>query len=199
MNIANPSETEISQAAEAVKHYREVLKRGKSYSTEEDTMMLEMYQQIARGRAVVNAFEMITAGGSDDLQRPNLFLARAGWPHVIWSFGSEGMGMFRDPRKQTWERGTRHMIHLPHRTLTHTNRHQSDWVSIVPNIPPALRPRGRLDGYIILSEAKWEKFATAAPKDPALLRPIKWPLCAVVAVWDLTPLEQMVLGITRRQ
>lgn len=199
MNIAEPTEAEVQQAAEAVEHYKDVLKRGKSYSIEEDTMMLEMYKQIARGCTVVNAFEMITAGGSDNLQRPNLFLARAGWRHVVWTFGREGMGMFRDPRKNTWERGTRHMIHLPHRTLTHNSANGPDWVSIVPSIPPALRPRGRLDGYIILSEAKWEKFATAAPKDPALLRPIKWPLCAVVAVWDLTPLEQMVLGMTRRQ
>ncbi len=193
MNIQNPTTEEMAQAADAINHYKDVLKRGKSYSSAEDELMLAMYRQIAAGRQVVNAFNLLTGGGVDELGRPRLFLARANWRRVVWRDTGQGAGKFRDFSKGFWDRGKRHILELPHNTLPRKQTTTDDAWSVVPSIPPLLRPRGRLDGYIILSEAAWQ----AVPKDPALLRPIKWPLCAVLAVWDLTELERKVLGITR--
>jgi hypothetical protein len=193
VNIAQPTDAEILAATEIVEHYKEVLKRGKSSSPEEDQLMLDMHKQVAAGRQVINAFDAIRDGGADELRRPMLFLARAHWKRVRWIRRSLGTGHFvnysaREPHKRNADH-----LDLPEKTLDHQDRAWNEYWSVVPSIPPLLRPRGRLDGYVILSEANWQ----AVPKDPALLRPIKWPLCAVVAVWDLTETERKVLGITR--
>jgi hypothetical protein len=195
MNIATPTIDETIAALHAVERYREILKRGKSYNREEDELMLAMHKQIAAGRPVINAFDAITEGGADELQRPRLFLARANWTRIEWVRNWHGSGYFFNAHAPHGSRYRKnHCIHLPDRVLPHEHgeagtRH---W-SVVPSIPPHLRPRGRIDGYYILSEARWQ----SVPGDPALLQPIRWPLCAVVAVWDLTDLERQVLRITR--
>lgn len=194
MNITNPTPSEMAEAADAVEHYKEVLKRGKSYSPAEDQLMLAMYKQIASGRQVVNAFDLLTEGGVDDRKRPCLFLARAGWKQVRWRRMWHGCGIFFNHQADSRSKHRKdNCISVPERTWEDWQAGYDEHWSVVPSIPPLLRPRGRLDGYVILSEATWQ----AVPKDPALLRPIKWPLCAVLAVWDLTELERKVLGITR--
>jgi hypothetical protein len=60
----------------------------------------------------------------------------------------------------------------------------------VPLIPPRLRPAGDLSNYHILWEANWQ----APPTDPLLLRHLSGPLYAVLACWDLTPIERAVMG-----
>lgn len=62
----------------------------------------------------------------------------------------------------------------------------------VPIVPPPLRPRGALWRYHVLFEVEgWEAIP---PRDPILLRRIRGDLFAVVAVWDLTEVERMVLA-----
>ena len=65
--------------------------------------------------------------------------------------------------------------------------------AIVPNIPPALRPKRGLRLYTILWEAEWSADPTA-PTDPALLRRLGGDLYILLATWDLTELERAVLG-----
>jgi hypothetical protein len=62
--------------------------------------------------------------------------------------------------------------------------------AIVPTIPPDLRPPHALRGYHILWEAAW---TPTPPSDPVLLKSLGGPLYAVLAQWDLTPLERAVL------
>lgn len=66
--------------------------------------------------------------------------------------------------------------------------------AIVPTIPPRLRPPHNLSGYHILWEAEWGQEDVLPPGDPALLRHLGGDLYAVLAVWDLTPLERSVLA-----
>jgi len=64
----------------------------------------------------------------------------------------------------------------------------------IPIIPPRFRPKYDLKGYHLLWEAVWHRTKTArAPRDPALLKRIGGDLFAVLAIWDLTPLEMAVL------
>ena len=64
--------------------------------------------------------------------------------------------------------------------------------ALVPTVPPRLRPAGNLDSYHVLFEPEWQ--GDPEPADPALLKHIGGDLWAVVATWDLTPLEAAVLG-----
>lgn len=77
---------------------------------------------------------------------------------------------------------------FPVENFTYTKRYST----LVPNIPPHLVPKGslRTGKYYILWEVEnWEE----VPKDPILLRRITRNLFAVLASWDLTPLEQAIL------
>ncbi len=62
--------------------------------------------------------------------------------------------------------------------------------ALAPKIPPRHHP-GDLSKYYLLWEPKWE--AKAPDPDPMLLSRIGDNFFAIVAVWDMTPLEQAVL------
>lgn len=73
-----------------------------------------------------------------------------------------------------------------------------EMVSMAPSVPPALRPRTHLRNYHLLWEAEWKQPKRLVPPgDPALLHHVGGELYAVLACWDLTPLEQAVLAGTR--
>lgn len=64
--------------------------------------------------------------------------------------------------------------------------------TIVPSIPPQLRPKpNKLRHCHILWEV--EKWDPTPPVDPALVKHIRGDLWAVLATWDLTELERLVL------
>lgn len=74
------------------------------------------------------------------------------------------------------------------------------WTSMVPIVPPRHRPPRGLGDRLVLWEATdwtWTQ-VPRPPGDPALLRRIGGDLYAVEAVWDLTEIEQLVLGGRRR-
>lgn len=60
----------------------------------------------------------------------------------------------------------------------------------MPRIPPQHRPAAKhLSGYHILFEADWRSI----PADPYLLKKIGKDAWAVVAAWDLTEVELLVM------
>lgn len=64
------------------------------------------------------------------------------------------------------------------------------YTAIAPFIPPRFRPE-KLENYFLMWEPVWKKVPPAP--DPFLLRPLGSGLFAVVAQWDMTPLEQSIL------
>lgn len=62
--------------------------------------------------------------------------------------------------------------------------------AVVPFVPPRFRP-AKLEEYFIMWEPIWKKVPPAP--DPFLLKPLGSGLFAVVAQWDMTPLEQSIL------
>jgi hypothetical protein len=78
----------------------------------------------------------------------------------------------------------------------------SGWSAMVPIVPPKHRPRraSSLDAYLVLWEVEaWEWSSPPRPPyDPALLRRIGGDIFAVLATWDLTDLERLVLQGRRR-
>lgn len=72
------------------------------------------------------------------------------------------------------------------------------WQAMVPIVPPKHRPAGTssLASYLVLWEVddwQWAK-VPAPPGDPALLRHVAGDIYAVLATWDLTELEKLVLS-----
>ena len=62
----------------------------------------------------------------------------------------------------------------------------------VPIIPAHLMPKGKLENYYIMWEvSEWKKLAKA--EDPFLLRRINANTFIVLAAWDLTEVEQIVM------
>jgi hypothetical protein len=81
------------------------------------------------------------------------------------------------------------------RRLEWTNQ---SWCAMVPLVPPKhLPPRGHasLKSHVILWEVDdWTWHFSPKPSiDPALLKHLGGDIYAVLATWDLTPLEQLVL------
>jgi hypothetical protein len=74
------------------------------------------------------------------------------------------------------------------------NNKSNHAVALVPTVPPHLRPDD-LRKFYILWEAEWDR---SPPVDPLLLSRVNQTMFAVVAQWDLTPLEQKVLGASRK-
>lgn len=79
---------------------------------------------------------------------------------------------------------------------------RSAWSSMVPVVPPKHRPRSgsSLGSYLVLWEVDEWTWSTVPPPpgDPALLRHVGGDIYAVVATWNLTELERLVLS-GRRQ
>lgn len=160
----------------------------------EDEMIMRGYRALSQGHQVVNLLDVMKAAGEDDLHRPRLAFARADQTEVFLQRSSSGASTFCSKVNSYWHSRCPKSEHITipiggeQTTITIEGR------AIVPNIPPALRPHARLDNYHILWEAEWKR---VAPKDPALLKHCGGWLYVVLATWDLTPLEQAVLGLTR--
>ncbi len=75
---------------------------------------------------------------------------------------------------------------------------QAAWSEMVPVVPPKHRPAraSTLDSCLVLWEAQnWTwRSVPAPPGDPALLRHVGGDIYAVIATWDLTDLERLVLA-----
>jgi hypothetical protein len=69
--------------------------------------------------------------------------------------------------------------------------------AMAPTIPPALRPPHHLRNYHLLWEAEWTVGSMIPPGDPALLKHLGGDMFAVLAVWDLSPLERAALAQVR--
>lgn len=158
------------------------------------------YHALSKGHAIVNVRDAIKAAGAHEDGSPKLAIARADdqWCYFSrqWASGGGSTTSLRFTATQRWTYRNRAEIFedvLP--PLPSNSRYGGRWggKSVVPLVPPALCPKAELSNYHILWEAEWER----VPVDPALLKRIEGDLFAVLAVWDLTEVERMALGLRR--
>jgi len=169
------------------------------------------YKAIAEGKQVLDLGQVIKlAGVQEDTLFPRLAVCRANAKKCLCCLGGNGSVTFMDEMKR-WRQGKSHKVTLPPNTLPNFDtrwsaasgqvryrpsgslereKWSSDAIALVPIVPPHLHPRAALGHYHILWDAVW---TPAPPKDPLLLRHLAGQLYAIVAHWDLTPLEQAVL------
>lgn len=201
---------EKDEAQEAFREYRAAVTGGAHKKLGEarreyerlDRAVMRGYKELAKGNALLELSKAIAMGGETDVhftdrwsgeesthRFPAIAVCRADAARCL-STGinsSGGVTFYADVR---WTRARKNVVRVPDATFERQTG--SEWASaIVPTVPPPFRPAYSLSNYHILWEAEW---TGAAPVDPALLKHLGGDLYAVLAVWDLTPLEQAVLA-----
>lgn len=200
-----------------LEYRRAVLSETDTHRKQEYEGLMRGYKAISKGQSVVDLQHTLhTAGLQHDTLYPRLAISRADQKHCFVTMLSDGSATFTARMESNrWGRGGRAAslnVKLPVGTFplfqwrSHpTQKYVSgrvlrddsvnwlwkpDAVALVPLVPPGLHPRGALANYHILWDAVWEP---APPKDPLLLRHLAGSLYAIVAQWDLSPLERAVL------
>ena len=175
--------------SEARAHFLDYRRAVRERHNAEDHAIMQGYRALSQGKQIINLLDVMKAAGAHESGLPKLAIARADYTHCsvrTWRSGMLTMGDLS-------ARGSGKIINFPADTMPPREGFTETARSVVPNIPPALRPAAHLRNYHILFEADWKR----VPGDPALLKHAGGWLYIVLAVWDLTPLEQAVLGLTR--
>ncbi len=188
------------EAMAALFEYRDALRGRRQRSVDEvaerirqeDLATERMLAELAQGRAVLDLWQSMTLAGCDAEGNPKLAIARADQRFAVCSrngskltFGPNG----RSPSKQH----VRLYVSIPESALPGCAVGMNgrwDIRAVVPQIPPQFRPDGALDGFHILWEADWHR----VPKDPLLLKRTHGHQYVVLAQWDLTEVERLVLS-----
>jgi len=197
--------------------YRKLLRSGRG--TPEDQAIMNAYRLAAKGQRILNLAQAIAGGGEttigDEVRRwrdgapvtgyvefrvPVLAIARAD-AQFVWTRGinKEGAVTFQSVRQPHHrERARIRAMAAGTFPAGGPGEQWGGWgpriCAMAPVIPAALRPTHRLENYHLLWQAEWAIDHSIPPGDPALLKHIGGDLYAVLAVWDLTPIEQAVLA-----
>lgn len=202
-------EMEPEVAEEKWREYRAAVKERHD---DEDAAIAQGYKALARGHRLIELSKTLTAGGfttrgaprgwfGTTYVLPNLAVGWAdqGFVYATGIHGEGGITFYWNENVN--DLATRRNVRLPQGTFDvseveglSTGWSNRSFRSMIPKVPPPLRPARGLSGYLVLWEAEWAVNRPAAPRDPALLKRIGGDLYAVVAVWDLTELERAVLS-----
>ena len=186
---------------EAEAQLREYTELPYAQRTIEDDSIAMALRAAKRGNSIIVMSEVIRAGGLfETSNRPKLALARADAKTVRCI--QSGNDIIFDTSGEPWgtvnrgalvgEDSSRIRDVLP--LDEHGRRiYFQAGETVVPTIPPRHRPKGKRIGmfHILWEVEKWDP---TPPVDPALVRHIRGDLWAVIAMWDLTPLERAVLA-----
>lgn len=205
MNV-NTIEISKDEALMKLTQYKALNAKQKTF---EDRRLQSLYQAVSKGNSrVINVTEAFRQTGLNDKGEPRLAIARADWKTVYFypertfrwtqegnrrTYNSwqrvTGAGSFTD-MPQFQEGAYSKTIALPGETFPN-GLVTKNLRSSVPHIPPNIRPQIALSNFHILFEVEnWKTY----PVDPYLLRRIEGNLFVVVAEWELTDLEAMLLG-----
>lgn len=202
MNVATIT-MDRDLAREKLRAYR----RAKHQDVEaEYKQVARAYAELAKGTPLIRLTPTIQGGGFFDDMRPRLAIARADQKEVEFRWPNGSLAAFDTDFGYTGRRRLRNsIVHIDmgreHGQLSRNgNRVWAKHITgyaLVPMVPPDVRPaRGQLkDRFILWEVDHWaSKPRTArAPVDPFLLKHIGGDLYAILASWDLTPIEQAIL------
>jgi hypothetical protein len=168
-----------------------------------DGELMRGYKALAEGKTVISLTDALQRGGVDTIGRPNLAIARADEPAIAMNRTLDGRLEFwpeaatratADDRVFSFSEGTLPVMESGFWERSHLWRTFRPWMASLPFIPPQYRPPHQLANYHLLWEAEWRQARSPQRKDPMLLRRIGGDLFAVVAAWDLSEIEKLVLA-----
>ena len=169
---------------------------------DEEKAVIAGLMALAAGKPLINIRNTIREGGVFESGLPRLAVMDASRLWCYCGRTTSGAVTFA-PASRINGTMSRGIYELPAGTLA--EQPISDWGitsmssfryrSQVPIVPPQHRPkRFNASNFAILWEVEEWAQAPRPPGDPALLRHVTGDLYSVEAIWDLTPLEQAVLG-----
>ena len=196
MDITTVSMPE-DDAEKAYDDYLEAVKTRKEKYLEE---LKKVYHALKNGKKVIDIFEGFKATSVGEDGNPKLAIAPAHQRKVRFHKESGGAGVFSEDER--WYREKVIDVRLPSQTFAEweTEKNERGWVSIknqevvtnVPLVPAHLLPEGKLENYYLLWEVdEWRVIAKAV--DPFLLKRINANTFIVLAEWDVTEVEQIVM------
>lgn len=216
--IGSPDITRADARQAFLDYRRALLKASDPHQRREYEGLMRGYKAIASGRQVIDLHRVIqVAGLQPDTLYPRLAIAQADMKWCRLSYANDGSAKYvsltsKPDWNTRWPTAATRSIKVPGGSLPviewraerdakfprharfYDGQLRWNWSStadaIVPLVPAGLHPGPALSNYHILWDAVWEP---APPKDPLLLKHLAGALYAVVAHWDLTPLEQAVL------
>ena len=201
----NLTEVTMSQEA-AAKAFREYRGAFMAERNRIDGELMRGYKALADGKTLISLTESIQTGGVDDFGRPHIAIARADERGIEMRRERDGRVRY-NPNRDTRITADDRVFRLAAGTLPELTpaqeAHKSGrwnqsawnqtWVATTPFIPPLYRPPHALVNYHLLWEAEWRLAPGSQLRDPILLRRIGGDLFAVIAAWELTELEKLVL------
>lgn len=215
MSIAQVEQAVLSDSTRwnAKRKYREYQDAVmSSRGTQLDEKMMHAYHQLSMGRKVISLNKAMEFAGCTAKGQPTLAVAsataktvwfvrdagwisddRGDWQHPASSFVSD---QSQNPgwRKCEAQRRTKTGTFRFHRSLF-PGAMSLEITAKVPVVPPSKRPKACLDNYVVLWEANWEE----APQDPYLLRRVTNDLFVVLAEWNLTDVERLMMDVAALQ
>ncbi len=199
---------EDKEAAKAARDaYMEAARRSRSAM---DRALAQSYKAIAEGSCLVDIEATMRETPVHDNGLPKLAIVRADFKQVFLKLHHDGSGVmagtqeFAEGYRVKTRAGTAR-IEFPEKTFERVNqetgeRYPWSWEchrAPVPLIPPQFRPADAYANYHILWEV--ETWARVAPRDPLLLRKVTGQIYAIVAQWNLTELERLIMDASLRR
>jgi hypothetical protein len=189
---------EQEEAKKIYKEYKTALKTNKKNHITEHYQLERLYRYLAQGKAVIDIRECFKKAGYNKKGEPRLAIACVGYinnnitHNITCKRHSDGEVVFS--LGATWVKKGRIRIQMEPLPLKPPELFYSKYPeinAIIPVIPPKYLPQVKdlKDYYLLWEVTDW----SSKPKDPLLLRRISDWAFVVLAAWDLTPLERMLL------
>lgn len=198
------------QAEKEYESYAQVLKQNRKEEYLEELKTL--YRHLAKGKKIINIYDAFQKVGLIAEQNtPKLAIVQANAKMCYFEKREHGTGKFskypqedyRTPKSEfyydvlmpsqtypEWETGI-----FPdqwNKGLTVTRIKNRILETRVPIVPARLLPKAGLHNYHIIWEVdKWN--VRKAPVDPILVKRVTKNMFVVLAVWDLSPIEQAII------
>lgn len=200
----------MAEAALKAIDYREATRR--SPNNAEYRAAAEVYELLAEGRTLIDVGVAIREGGFDHKDRPRLALARADRKQVFFEWQKRSDVATFDARaarhRLSWTNRGQHLqlverVNFNRVPIATGNDYRVTGFALVPMVPPAAVDEARekvsgslRDWHILWEVEQWSDKPLLAepPVDPYLLRRVRGDLFEVLAEWELTEIERMVMA-----
>jgi len=174
------------------REYCKTLKTREKDYKKEIKEIKQCYYQLSKGRPIINILDIFKKFGLNENHQPILAFAPAKERFIVFrqsAWGANrGLASFTS---EGWNYKT--FLSLPDDTFPHLKRDRDcELRTSVPIIPPKFLPKTLRGCYLLWEVENWE---TLRPKrDPILLKKLSGNLYAVLATWNLTKIEAMIVS-----